>query len=208
MTTRSRCDARIRPGLLDYGPPFDLPQHAAPSDRTLTSRETDDAVTPTTGRTDGNHTPMPTKRALLAELTSHELRANVDYYELEVSDHRVRAQLIDALARSRKTRIDETLYDLSRDRLKELCRAFDLDDSGRKKVDLVARLVLPTATQDTEDAVQTAAASPVAEDARGQAPESAERRAARDGTSGRPLISCAGRSTAATTRPTSSACSS
>ena len=27
---------------------------------------------------------MPTKRAVLAELTAAELRANVDYYELEV----------------------------------------------------------------------------------------------------------------------------
>ena len=114
---------------------------------------------------------MPTKRAILAELTADELRAYVDHYELEVSDRRVRAQLIDALARSRKARIDETLYDLSRDRLKEFCRTFDLDDSGRKKADLVARLVSPTATQDAADAVQTAAASPAAEDARDQAPE-------------------------------------
>ena len=30
---------------------------------------------------------MPTKRAILAELTRDELRTNVDYYELEVEDH-------------------------------------------------------------------------------------------------------------------------
>ena len=48
------------------------------------------------------------------------------------------------LARSRGARVDEILLDLSRDRLKELCRALDIDDSGRKKADLVARLVALT----------------------------------------------------------------
>ena len=68
---------------------------------------------------------------------------NVDYYELEVADRRVKAQFVDALAGSRSARVDEILADLSRDRLKELCRALGLDNSGRKKVDLVARLLLP-----------------------------------------------------------------
>ena len=84
---------------------------------------------------------MLTKRAVLAELTRAELRANLDHYELAVNDRRVKSQLIDALARSRKARLDEMLLRLSRNRLKELCRVFGLDDSGRKKADLVARLV-------------------------------------------------------------------
>ena len=84
---------------------------------------------------------MPTKRAVLAEFTATELRGRVDDYELPVADRRVRTQLVDALASSRKARIGEILQDLSRDRLKELCRAFALDDSGRKKADLVARLI-------------------------------------------------------------------
>ena len=83
---------------------------------------------------------MPTKRVVLAELTSHELRAVVDGCGLAVEDRRVKAQLLDAVARSRKARIAEILLGLSRDRLKELCRGFDLDDSGRRKADLVARL--------------------------------------------------------------------
>ena len=41
---------------------------------------------------------MPTKRAILAELTPDELRTNVDYYELEVEDRRVKTQLVDVLA--------------------------------------------------------------------------------------------------------------
>ena len=87
---------------------------------------------------------MTTKRAVLKELTTNELRANVDYYELPVQDRRLKTQLVDVLARSRGARVDEILLDLSRDRLKELCRALDIDDSGRKKADLVARLVALT----------------------------------------------------------------
>ena len=87
---------------------------------------------------------MPTKRAILDQLTAKELRAEVDSHELHVDDRRVKAQLVDVLAGSRKVRLDELLPELSRNRLKELCGAFNLDDSGRKKADLVARLVVPT----------------------------------------------------------------
>ena len=41
------------------------------------------------------------------------------------------------LARSRRARIADILYELSRDRLKQLCRAFDLDDTGRAKAELI-----------------------------------------------------------------------
>ena len=88
---------------------------------------------------------MPTKRAILSELTRDELRDNLDFFELEVDDRRVTSQLIDALAGSRKARLDEILPYLSRIRLKELCRAFDLDDSGRRKADLAVRLLGPGA---------------------------------------------------------------
>ena len=86
---------------------------------------------------------MPTKRAILSELTANELRDNLDHYGLDVRDRRVRSQLIDALAGTRKTRLDEMLTVLSRDRLKALCRAFHLDDAGRRKADLVGRLTGP-----------------------------------------------------------------
>ena len=83
---------------------------------------------------------MPGKRSILDELTIDELRPSFDRYELEVDDRRVRAQLVDALARSRRAGIADILYELSRDRLKQLCRAFDLDDTGRAKAELIARL--------------------------------------------------------------------
>ncbi len=84
---------------------------------------------------------MPTKRAILSELTADELRANAEYYELEVHDRRLKTELVDALAASRKARLDEILPDLSRNRLKELCRSFGLDDSGREKAEIAARLI-------------------------------------------------------------------
>ena len=83
---------------------------------------------------------MPGKRSILDELTIDELRASFDRYELEVDDRRVRAQLVDALARSRRARIADILFELPRDRLKQLCRAFDLDDTGRAKAELIERL--------------------------------------------------------------------
>ena len=67
---------------------------------------------------------MPTKRAVLAELTRAVLRAGLDRYELAIDDRRVKAQLVDALARSRKSRLDEMVLRLSRNRVKELCRVF------------------------------------------------------------------------------------
>ena len=102
---------------------------------------------------------MPTKRAILSELTRDELRGNLDYYELDVYDRRVRSQLVDALAGSRKAPLDQMLWGLSRDRLKELCRALELDDSGRKKGDLVERLIGPTAAAKHADGGARATAS-------------------------------------------------
>ena len=82
---------------------------------------------------------MPLKRSILDELTIDELRASLDYYELEVDDRRVKAQVADALARSRKARIGDVLYELSRDRLKQLCRAFGLTrDAGRQSSSVVS----------------------------------------------------------------------
>ena len=116
---------------------------------------------------------MPTKRAVLAELTRAELRANLDHYELAVDDRRVSAQLVDALARSRKARLDEMLLRLSRNRIKELCRVFGFDDAGRKKADLVARLVGPAAASSASESPNVASG-----DDGGIAPPAASRSAA------------------------------
>lgn len=83
---------------------------------------------------------MPSKRILLSTLNSPELRQIADRFEVYGFDRRVKAQLVDILTRSRKVRIKEALMELPRNRLKELCYEFDLDDSGRRKDEIIERL--------------------------------------------------------------------
>jgi type I restriction enzyme M protein len=83
---------------------------------------------------------MPSKRAVLQQFKRNELLAAVDRFGLEVHDRRVRDELVDALAGSRKAHLADILGDMSRDQLKEICRALDIDDSGREKSVLIARL--------------------------------------------------------------------
>ena len=87
---------------------------------------------------------MPSKKAILAELTAGELRRSLDGCQLSVADRRVKAQLVATLARSRRAPIERVLQYLPRKRLKQLCRALDLDDSGRSKADLIACLTRKT----------------------------------------------------------------
>jgi adenine-specific DNA-methyltransferase len=84
---------------------------------------------------------MPRKRDVLEQLKRDELLAAVDRFELSVEDRRLKNALVEALSGSRKAGLTGILEDLSRDRLKELCRELGLDDSGREKAAIVARLV-------------------------------------------------------------------
>ena len=93
---------------------------------------------------------MPTKRDILSELSTKELQDYANYYALEVADHRVKAQLIDALIGCEAAPIEEILGDWYRDDLKALCRTFDIDDSGKKKADLIARLTASTEAVESE----------------------------------------------------------
>lgn len=84
---------------------------------------------------------MPSKRRIVETLKKQDLLALVDYFELEVADRRVRDQLVDAIASSKKARIGELLEQLKRATLKASCRQLGLDDSGREKALLVDRLL-------------------------------------------------------------------
>ena len=85
---------------------------------------------------------MPTERELLAELTVRDLRYWVEeWYELRVAGPPLKIPLVDALIHSEEVSVAEILEDQYREKLKELCRKFGLDDSGRKKSDIVARLL-------------------------------------------------------------------
>ena len=94
---------------------------------------------------------MPTKRAILSNMSRSHLRDYVGSYELVVADRRVKAQLVDALVRCDEASIEEILRQSLRDDLKALCRALDIDDSGRKKADLIARLLRPADGQEGND---------------------------------------------------------
>ena len=83
---------------------------------------------------------MPTKRQVVETLNRNELLALAERHGLEVADRRVRDQLVDAVSGSRKVVLADALAELSRDRLKELCRELGLDDSGREKSLMVERL--------------------------------------------------------------------
>jgi type I restriction enzyme M protein len=101
---------------------------------------------------------MSRKRDVLEQLKRDELVAAVDRLELPIEDRRSKTLLVEALASSRKAGLPAILADLSRDRLKELCRALGLDDSGRDKARIIARLAgeaPPMLTRNVE------AASPV-----------------------------------------------
>src|SRR6185369_16152869 len=86
---------------------------------------------------------MRSKRDVLDQLNRDELLDAVDQAGLEVRDRRVRADLVDVLAGSRKVPLAEVLGRLPRTRLKEICVALGLDDSGREKALLIERLAGP-----------------------------------------------------------------
>ena len=87
---------------------------------------------------------MPSKRDVLGQLSRDELLAATDQFDLAITDRRVKDQLVDAVASSKRAGLAEVLAGLSRDRLKELCRALGLDDAGKEKALLVDRLTGPS----------------------------------------------------------------
>lgn len=84
---------------------------------------------------------MTRKREVLSHLTRDELHAAIDAAGLELANRRAKSAAIDVLDRARSAPLVDVLTVLSRDRLKELCREFALDDYGRAKSDHIARLV-------------------------------------------------------------------
>ncbi len=83
---------------------------------------------------------MSLKRDVLDQLKKDELLAAVDRFELNVENRRAKSPLVETLAGSRKAGIPGILEGLSRDRLKEICRAMGLDDSGKEKSVIIARI--------------------------------------------------------------------
>ena len=88
---------------------------------------------------------MLTARQILDLLTRDELLRLVDHHGVTVGDRRQKARLADRLEEEGHA-LPELLGDFSRDRLKELCRALGLDDSGKEKAAIVSRIALATSS--------------------------------------------------------------
>ncbi len=95
---------------------------------------------------------MPTKRDVLNHFIRSELQELATRFDLEVGDRRSKEALVDAAASSRKVLLEPVLGDMSRERLKALCRALDLDDGGREKAALIERLLGSKTNGPTPDA--------------------------------------------------------
>lgn len=98
---------------------------------------------------------MPSKRAVLEHLTRDELVAIADAFEIHVGDRRIKEKLVEAIAGSKKATVAAFVPDFPRNRLKELCVALGLDDSGKEKAVLVERLMGPGANAAARPSVKT-----------------------------------------------------
>src|SRR5450432_1407801 len=100
---------------------------------------------------------MVQKRDVLQLLGRDELVAIVDRFELSPPDRRAKDGLIESVAASKKATLSEILPELSRDRLKEVCRALEVADSGREKAALVERLLGSKAAESAAGSKKNAA---------------------------------------------------
>lgn len=92
--------------------------------------------------------PLPDKRSALQTLTKARLRELVEAFELKLAAAENKDAHVDILARARRVPLDKLLEALLRDELKDICRIHGLDEGGREKAVLVARLLgQPTPTQ-------------------------------------------------------------
>ena len=81
------------------------------------------------------------QRKALASLTRARLVELAVGFELDAGSRAGKDELIDALARSRRASYEKVLDVLKRDELKAICRAHDLDDSGRAKNAIIERIL-------------------------------------------------------------------
>ena len=99
----------------------------------------------------------PTARTALGVLTRARLLELAVEIGLELPRSLAKAELVDALAEA-PVGFDELLGGLKRDELKEMSRAHGLDDSGREKAPIIARLL--AAMADAPTPAETVPVSP------------------------------------------------
>jgi type I restriction enzyme M protein len=84
---------------------------------------------------------MPTPREVLKLLPRDELVSLAQRFGVELTDRRNKARILAAITALPRERIRELLLTLSREELQNLCRQLKLDQGGRDKAILVARLL-------------------------------------------------------------------
>ena len=85
---------------------------------------------------------MSAKRTVLESLTKQRLVELARAFEVDCSPARLsKDELLDELARLRRTKLEELLPELSRDELKGACEALGLDASGREKQIIIDRIL-------------------------------------------------------------------
>jgi hypothetical protein len=94
---------------------------------------------------------MQQKRAVLAVLSRPDLQTLAHSFDVEVTDRRVHADLVDALGRSHRATLPRLLEELPRASLKAVCRSLGCDDTGREKHILIERLLSSNGSADTID---------------------------------------------------------
>lgn len=85
--------------------------------------------------------PHPDKRAALSLLTVKRLGGLCDAFELDRAAGARKDDLVELLARSKRASFEAILGQLKRDELKDICRAHNLDDSGKEKEPIIARIL-------------------------------------------------------------------
>jgi type I restriction enzyme M protein len=81
------------------------------------------------------------RRAILSALGRDRLVELADHFDVAVPDRRSKDAAVEALVRARRLEFAALLNELSRDELKAGCRALDIDDSGKEKAPIVARIL-------------------------------------------------------------------
>ena len=85
--------------------------------------------------------PHIDRKKTLRQLRTTELVTLVQRWGLPGDDSTPKQELVRLLAENEATTLAEMLLTLPRVRLKELCRARGLDDRGRRKSEIVSRLL-------------------------------------------------------------------
>lgn len=85
--------------------------------------------------------PPPTKRAVLAVLPVTRLGALCEIFKLDRTGVTLKDDFLSLLTRAKRASLEDVLANLKRDELKEICRAHGLEDGGKEKSQLIARIL-------------------------------------------------------------------